>query len=168
VRVDRDVATDQLLSEQLCFDLYVASRTVTGLYRPLLEDLGLTYPQYLVMLLLWERGRATVGQVVEAVRLDYSTVSPLLQRLQERGLATRTRGTTDERSVEIGLTPAGRELQERARAVPAVVRQALGLDDDELAELRRVLRALTESAADARPGGDPARRTTAPPSRRPS
>src|SRR5215471_21059668 len=103
-----------LLDEQLCFALYAASRAVTQRYRTLLEELGLTYPQYLVMLVLWEQGPATVKSLGDALQLDYGTLSPLLKRLAASGLVERKRRSEDERSVEVSLTPAGEELKTRA------------------------------------------------------
>ncbi|MET7441478.1 MarR family transcriptional regulator, partial [Streptomyces sp. NPDC005568] len=93
-----------LLDDQLCFALYAAQRALTAAYRPLLEDLGLTYPQYLVMLVLWERGETTVKDLAGALRLDYGTVSPLLKRLESAGLLRRERSARDERSVLVAPT----------------------------------------------------------------
>ncbi|WP_060906920.1 MarR family winged helix-turn-helix transcriptional regulator, partial [Streptomyces scabiei] len=93
-----------LLDQQLCFALYAAQRAVTAAYRPLLDELGLTYPQYLVMLSLWERGETTVKELTGALRLDYGTLSPLLKRLESAGLLSRERSLRDERSVRIALT----------------------------------------------------------------
>ena len=104
------VSDSLLLDDQLCFALYAASRAVTGLYRSLLDGLGLTYPQYLVMLVLWEGAELTVSELGERLYLDSATLTPLLKRLQSAGLVTRTRGASDERQVLIALTPAGRAL----------------------------------------------------------
>lgn len=116
-----------LLDEQLCFALYAAQRAVTAAYRPLLDELGLTYPQYLVMLSLWEHGETTVKELTAALRLDYGTVSPLLKRLESAGLLRRERSLRDERSVRIALTGRGEQLRDRAAAVPATLAAATGL-----------------------------------------
>lgn len=115
------------LDERLCLALYTASRAMTSRYRPLLSGLGLTYPQYLVMMLLWEEGDASVGQVGARLDLESSTLSPLLKRLEATGLVTRTRATRDERSVTVGLTDAGRALEARAAHVPQVICDATTL-----------------------------------------
>ncbi|CAB4908697.1 unannotated protein [freshwater metagenome] len=136
-----------LLDDQLCFGLYSASRAVTGLYRRLLEPLGLTYPQYLVMLVLWDRGAVPVGQLAEALQLDYGTLSPLLKRLEAQGAVRRVRRPEDERSVLVELTEDGVAMREDARGIPTAVGRAMGLTRDELAETRAVLARLTGSVA---------------------
>jgi len=133
------------LDDQLCFALYAASRAVTQCYRPLLDKLGLTYPQYLVMLVLWEHGPTTVKGLADALQLDYGTLSPLLKRLAATGLVERQRRSEDERSVEISLTSAGEELKRRASGIPQLVVDAYDLNADDFAALRNTLRELTES-----------------------
>ncbi|UXY24553.1 MarR family transcriptional regulator [Streptomyces cynarae] len=135
-----------LLDDQLCFALYAAQRAVTAAYRPLLEDLGLTYPQYLVLLVLWERGETTVKELAAALRLDYGTVSPLLKRLQAAGLVRRERSARDERSVLVAVTARGEELRERAARVPGALLTATGLDGPGMARLREELLRLAERA----------------------
>ena len=110
-----------LIDDQLCFALYTASRAMTGRYRTLLEDLDLTYPQYLVMLVLWEEGTITVNQLGRRLQLDSGTLSPLLKRLEGAGVVTRRRRIEDERSVEIGLTEDGIQLRKRGRADPGSI-----------------------------------------------
>ncbi|MEU1493282.1 MarR family transcriptional regulator [Streptomyces sp. NPDC005776] len=132
-----------LLDDQLCFALYAASRAVTARYRPLLGVLGLTYPQYLVMLVLWERGSVPVREVGAALQLESSTLSPLLKRLEANGLIRRERRTDDERSVALHLTPAGVELQDKARGVPVSIGDAMGLTPEQHATARQLLRLLT-------------------------
>jgi DNA-binding MarR family transcriptional regulator len=132
------------LDRQVCFALYAASRAVTQLYRPLLDALGLTYPQYLVLLVLWERGPVTVSELGDALDLDSGTLSPLLKRLAAAGLVTRGRRPDDERSVEVRLTRAGTELKAKAAGVPRKIARATGLRVADLAALRRDLVALTE------------------------
>jgi DNA-binding MarR family transcriptional regulator len=134
-----------LVEDQMCFALYAASRAVTALYRPLLDELGLTYPQYLVMLVLWAEGPSPVKDIGTALALDYGTLSPLLKRLQQAGLVTRQRRTDDERSVLAALTEEGEALRERARAVPPVIAEAMNLPPERFDELRAGLRQLTDS-----------------------
>ncbi|GHB37883.1 MarR family transcriptional regulator [Streptomyces viridiviolaceus] len=138
-----------LLDDQLCFALYAAQRAVTAAYRPLLDDLGLTYPQYLVLLVLWERGETTVKDLAAALRLDYGTVSPLLKRLEAAGLLRRERSVRDERSVLVAVTGRGEELRERAARVPGALLSATGLDEGEVARLREELWRLAQRAGAA-------------------
>ncbi|KOV93977.1 TrmB family transcriptional regulator [Streptomyces sp. NRRL B-3648] len=138
-----------LLDDQLCFALYAAQRAVTAAYRPLLDDLGLTYPQYLVLLVLWERGQTSVKELGRALRLDYGTVSPLLKRLEGAGLVHRERALGDERSVLVACTGRGEELRERAARVPGALVTTTGLGGREIARLREELWRLTERADEA-------------------
>ncbi|MER6716370.1 MarR family transcriptional regulator [Streptomyces sp. NPDC000877] len=138
-----------LLDQQLCFALYAAQRAVTAAYRPLLDDLGLTYPQYLVLLVLWERGETTVKELAAALRLDYGTVSPLLKRLEAAGLLRRERSARDERSVLVAVTGRGEDLRERAGWVPGALLAATGLDEPEAVRLREELWRLAERAGSA-------------------
>jgi DNA-binding MarR family transcriptional regulator len=131
------------LDRQVCFALYTATRAVTARYRPLLDELGITYPQYLVLLALWEQDERTVKELGTAVRLDSSTLSPLLKRLEAAGLVLRQRRTDDERSVTVRLTSTGSALRRRAADLPARLLCADGLDIDELSELRQTLMRLT-------------------------
>ena len=132
------------LDRQLCFALYASSLAMTKLYKPLLEPLGLTYPQYLVMLVLWERDGVTVSDVGERLTLDSGTLTPLLKRLQAGGLLARTRDTEDERRVLVSLTAAGRALRSRAMKVPPQVACAAACPLDELAALTRRLKQLRD------------------------
>jgi DNA-binding MarR family transcriptional regulator len=141
--VTRDEQWSMLLSDQVCFALYAASRALTNLYRPVLDELGLTYPQYLVLLVLWERGSVPVGQLGAALHLDYGTLTPLLKRLEAHGIVRRERSASDERSVLITLTEQGTALQDRARSVPAFAGQATAMETAELDQLRDLLRTLT-------------------------
>jgi DNA-binding MarR family transcriptional regulator len=131
-----------LLDQQLCFALYAASRSVTGLYRPLLEPLGLTYPQYLVMLVLWERDGLTVRELGLRLQLDSGTLTPLLKRLQAAGLVDRQRRAEDEREVEIRLTEAGLALRESASDIPHCLAQRLNASLDQVQHLRDQLKQL--------------------------
>ncbi len=138
------------LDEQLCFALYAASRAVRARYRPLLDELGLTYPQYLVLLVLWGEGATSVHGLGERLRLDSGTLSPVLKRLEAAGLVVRRRGVPDERSVEVSLTHAGTALRRRAERVPPQIAVATGLDGEESRRLIAELEALTERLARAR------------------
>jgi DNA-binding MarR family transcriptional regulator len=141
------------LDDQLCFDLYAASRAVTGRYRPLLEEIGLTYPQYLVMLVLWEHDAASalvsVKELGAALQLDYGTLTPLVKRMEANGLVRRERRPDDERSVRVVLTEQGAELRERAAGVPPAMREAMGLSPRETDQLRALLRRLTVNVSSA-------------------
>src|SRR3954462_2578988 len=132
------------LDDQLCFALYAASRAVTARYRPMLEAIGLTYPQYLVMMLLWEQDNQTVGQLGSRLALDSGTLSPLLKRLTAAGLVTRHRRVEDERSVSIALTDAGRALRDKAFAISEEMIGAIAFGTSEFEELKERLRLLTE------------------------
>lgn len=120
----------------LCFGLHAASRAMTAVYRPLLEEIGLTYPQYLVMLLLWEEEPRLVKEIGHKMELDSGTLSPLLKRLAAAGLVRRERRATDEREVEVTLMPEGRALQERARHIPGAIERATSLSDEEIEDFR--------------------------------
>lgn len=137
------------LDRQVCFPLYAAANAMVRLYRPLLDELGLTYPQYLVMLVLWERDRRNVGELGAALFLDSGTLTPLLKRLQAAGLVTRERDAEDERRVVVALTPAGRRLRLRARCIPEALLERVGVPAQDLVALREQLRALT-AALDCR------------------
>ncbi|MBU6246761.1 MAG: MarR family transcriptional regulator [Xanthomonadaceae bacterium] len=127
------------LDSQLCFSLYAAQLAMTKVYRKLLADLELTYPQYLVMLVLWERDGVTVSQIGERLFLDSATLTPLLKRLEAAGLVQRQRATEDERQVVVSLTAQGRALKRRAGAVPEAIFCATGCELDELIDLKRRL-----------------------------
>ena len=132
---DRDPTSRLALDRQLCFALYAASRAMTKLYRGLLEPLGLTYPQYLVLLVLWEGDGLAVNEVGERLALDSGTLTPLLKRLEAAGLVRRLRDTGDERRVLLHLTDEGRALRDRATGIPPSVAEASGCGSEELAGL---------------------------------
>ncbi len=138
-----------LLDDQLCFALYAASRAMIRAYQPLLAPLGITYPQYLVMLVLWERDGVSVNELGERLALDSGTLTPLLKRLAEHGLVERRRGDDDERVVRIHLTAAGRALRSKAKQVPIDIACSAGYDPtsarslNDLARLRDELTTLT-------------------------
>ena len=133
------------LDRHLCFALYSASRAMTAAYRPILTELNLTYPQYLVLLALWEEGRATVGRLGERLQLDSGTLSPLLKRLEANGFIRRERSRADERLVEITLTPAGRRLERQAQCIPEQLFSSTGMTEREAADLRDAVRHLTDA-----------------------
>ncbi|GGT03295.1 MarR family winged helix-turn-helix transcriptional regulator [Streptomyces chromofuscus] len=131
------------LEDHLCFTLYAASRAVTSAYRPLLDAVGLTYPQYLVMLALWQHGTAPVKDLVAVLHLDYGTLTPLIKRLEANGLLKRQRRAEDERVVEVALTPEGTALRERVLAVPPAIGDAMSLTTEEIRTAQDLLRRLT-------------------------
>jgi len=136
-----------LLDNQLCFALYSASLAMTKLYKPLLDELGLTYPQYLVMLVLWEGDGLMVSELGQRLFLDSGTLTPLLKRLESAGLVSRMRDVADERRVHVHLTAAGRKLKARAARVPACVLAASQCSLPELKQLTRQVRTLRERLA---------------------
>jgi DNA-binding MarR family transcriptional regulator len=133
------------IDSQLCFALYSASRAMTAAYRPILADLNLTYPQYLVLLVLWEHDRVTVGHLGERLRLDSGTLSPLLKRLELNGFVRRERSRDDERLVEVTLTPTGRRLEQRAQCIPAELGLATGISEKQATDLRDAVRQFTDA-----------------------
>jgi len=135
------------LDQQLCFALAVASRSVIAAYKPILEPLGVTHPQYLVLLALWEEEPRSLSGLADVLRLEPATLSPLLKRLESAGLVTRQRSASDERSLAVRLTPAGRDLRSAATQVPPQVVAALGVDVAELVELRTRLNAIVDRIA---------------------
>jgi MarR family transcriptional regulator, organic hydroperoxide resistance regulator len=133
-----------LLDNQLCFALYSTSLAMTKLYKPLLEEMGLTYPQYLVMLVLWEQDDMAVSELGSRLYLDSGTLTPLLKRMEVAGVLTRRRSTDDERRVHIVLTDAGRKLKSRAARIPGCVLQAAQCPLPELVSLTQQVQALRE------------------------
>ena len=131
------------LSQQLCFDLYAASRAVTAAYRPALVELGLTYPQYLVLIVLWERKTCTVREIADELRLDHGTLTPLLRRMEKAGLIERHRDHDDERFVVVSLAAKGDRLRQHANRIHCDMKDALQLDEQEFANLQATLRTLT-------------------------
>ena len=133
------------LQNQLCFPLYAAARSVTSLYTPYLKPLGLTYTQYLVLLVLWERDGLTVGELCEKLMLDNGTLSPLLKKMEQAGQVTRQRSRQDERVVILTLTEAGRALQKQARDIPRQVGSCIRLSDEKARTLYGLLYELLDN-----------------------
>jgi len=152
-----DAELDPLsLERQVCFALAVTNRAVLAVYRPLLEPLGLTHPQYLVMLALWDNAKTKPGgnpllvkDIATLLQMDSATLSPMLKRLESQGLITRTRSAADERTTHIALTPRGRNLRRQALKVPPAVVERLGVDLAELEHLREVLTKINAAAVAA-------------------
>lgn len=138
-----------LLDNQLCFALYSASLAMTKTYKPLLDALGLTYPQYLVIMVLWQQDNILVKDIGQRLYLDSGTLTPLLKRLEASGFITRTRDGEDERQVRIALTVQGRQLRETARTIPEKILCATGLDIHTLHELRNSLSAVRTDLLDS-------------------
>ena len=136
------------LSEMVCWNLYQASRAVIAEYRRLLEPIGLSYPQYIALACLWEYGDHTVGGLAERLQLEYGTVTPLLKRLEQRGLVTRTRSAQDERTVIIALTPEGAALSRHVPEIYSGIRTAFDFTPDRSAAALEVLRSIAEKAGD--------------------
>lgn len=133
------------LDQILCFSLYGASMAITRAYKPLLDNLGITYPQYLVLMVLWERGEDTIGGIAERLGLESSTVTPLAKRLEQSGLVSRHRNAADERQVTVTLTPEGTAMQARTRCLGETLFEAAGLPVDQLIELNRQVKAFRDS-----------------------
>lgn len=149
------------LDQQVCFALAVASRNVIALYRPFLDPLGITHPQYLVMLALWEESPVSVVRLSRRLHLDPATLSPLLKRLEARGLITRQRRTDDERVLAITLTPQGRAIRAEAERIPEGIVRRLGMEVSELEALRTALHRLIKASSTldpVSPDAEPARR----------
>ncbi|ARN22886.1 MarR family winged helix-turn-helix transcriptional regulator [Piscinibacter gummiphilus] len=137
------------LDKQLCFALYASSLAMTKVYKPLLDDLGLTYPQFLVMMALWEHDHRSVGELGDQLFLDSGTLTPLLKRMESSGLVVRARAKDDERRVVVTLTPAGAALREKAERVPVEIARAVQASADEVIDLRERLHGLRERLAGA-------------------
>lgn len=132
------------LGNQLCFPLYVIAKEITGLYRPLLEELDITYPQYLVMMVLWEHQRLTVNQIGEKLFLDSGTITPILKRLEAKSYIVRQRKIEDERVVEISLTDEGERLQDKACLIPEKMNDRLNLSETDVQELKQAISKLLD------------------------
>ena len=133
------------LDNQLCFPLYAASRELTRHYKPFLDPLGLTYPQYVTMMALWEHDEVKVGELGERLHLDSATLTPLLKRLEAHGYVSRRRSAADERAVIVSLTDEGRQLREQALEVPGCIAACISMTPEEGLELKRLLEKLLAS-----------------------
>jgi DNA-binding MarR family transcriptional regulator len=134
------------LDNHLCFALYAAGNHMTRLFAPFLQKLGVTYPQYLVLVVLWERGPQGVGDLAAALRMDFGTLSPMLKRIEAKGLITRQRSPADERRVQVDLTPEGTALRERTEQMLGEFYCFLNMPLDELFDLRDRLRHFVDAA----------------------
>ena len=132
------------LDSQLCFPLYAAARKITGLYTPYLKPLGITYTQYIMFLVLWEKDGLTVGELCKRLRLDTGTVTPMLKNTEKQGLIKRTRSADDERVVVISLTEDGKALYKKAKSIPEKIGSCVKLGKEEAVELYKVLYKLLE------------------------
>lgn len=141
----RHVVESAALDELLCFDLYAASRAMTRRYRPLLEELGLTYPQYLVVVVLGATAPSSIKQLAETVQLDHATLTPLLRRMESAGLLMRERDPADGRSFRLRLTDQGRHVHAATEDVQCTIREELGLTPDQIHRLQLVLRGVAIS-----------------------
>jgi DNA-binding MarR family transcriptional regulator len=130
------------LENQLCFSLYVISKEITGMYRPILEELNITYSQYLVMMILWEKEGLTVSQIGEKLYLDSGTLTPLLKRLETKNYILRQRKKEDERVVEVFLTKSGNDLKQKVCSIPRKMKEKLNLNDKDLEELKTTINKL--------------------------
>lgn len=149
------MAYDQLkLGSQMCFRLYTAARLVTNAYTPWFKQLGITYPQYLVLMILWENDNRVIGEITELLGLETNTVTPLLQRMEKQGLVIRSKGLVDSRQRIISLTREGKKLEEQAKEIPACLLAQLaqkGIHTEELAALAPMLDLLIDAMKEAAP-----------------
>ena len=143
---DDDLEDLLLLENQLCFAIVTAARNVVSLYRPVLEPLGLTHPQYLVMLALWERAPRSLGELASTLAMEPATLSPIVKRLEAQGRVRRARRPSDERMLDIELTDDGRALREEALRVPQQIMERVGMDPAQLAAVRDGLAPFTATA----------------------
>lgn len=127
------------LTNQVCFPVYSLAKEIVNRYRPFLEEMGLTYPQYLVMLILWEQSEQTVSELGEKLKLDSGTLTPLLKRLEQKKLVTRTRSSKDERVVKISTTDEGQKLETKAMGIPQQLAQSMHLAEEDLLMLKNVI-----------------------------
>ncbi len=132
-------SSDLFLPEQVCFPLYASSRMITRLYQPLLEQLGITYPQYLVLLVLWEEQKLSVTELGSKLFLNTNTLTPLLRKMQDKKILKKQRSNKDERTVFITLTDLGKELQDKAKGVPKALIKSLNMSSEDLENIRAIM-----------------------------
>ena len=151
----KGISADELLKleNQLCFPLYACSKEIVRRYTPLLDELGLTYTQYLTMMALWEYGSMSVGELGHRLYLDSGTLTPMLKKMEAKGLLERKRSTEDERRVEIALTPAGKDLKKEAAKVPIEMGRCVDLAPEDAIELVRLLHKVLDGLGDDEPRG---------------
>ena len=132
--------TDSLtLQNQVCFPVYALAKEIVNRYRPLLEDLDVTYPQYLVLMVLWNEEEQTVGQLGEKLLLDSGTLTPLLKRMEQKGMVNRSRSPEDERVVKLSLTEKGKAMKEKAKDIPCRLMKSMKISEEELLELKTII-----------------------------
>lgn len=138
--MENKVEQDSLnIKKQVCFPIYALSKKVINHYRVILDPLDITYPQYLVLLILWDRGEQTVGQLGESLFLDSGTLTPLLKRMEQKNILIRERSAQDERVVKLKLTQYGIDMKDKAKEIPQKLMQSMGISLDELSELKRII-----------------------------
>lgn len=138
------------LDSHLCFSLYACSRAIFRMYRPLLDELNLTYPQYLVLLVLWDREESSIKELSHVLSLDSGTLTPMLKRMEASGLLKRTRSLEDERIVTVRITDKGRELQERSNCIPSSMIESSGLNPEQIQTLNETIRTLMANVESSR------------------
>lgn len=132
--------TDSLtLQNQVCFPVYALAKEIVNRYRPLLEDLDVTYPQYLVLMVLWNEEEQTVGQLGEKLLLDSGTLTPLLKRMEQKGMVNRSRSPEDERVVKLSLTEKGKAMKEKTKDIPCRLMESMKISEEELLELKTII-----------------------------
>lgn len=127
------------LENQVCFPVYTLAKEIVNHYRPLLDELDITYPQYLVLMVLWNEQKQTVGQLGEKLFLDTGTLTPLLKRMEQKGMVVRRRCSDDERVVRLSLTEKGMTMKEKAKAIPHRLMQSMNLSEDDLLEMKNII-----------------------------
>lgn len=140
--IEKDEYKELKLENQLCFPTYALSRQITNIYRPHLDKLGLTYPQYLVLIVLWDHKEITIKRLGELLWLDTGTLTPLLKRMEANGLLNRVRSSEDERVVNVIITSEGEKLKEKAKSIPVMVKEELKMEERDLVCLREQLKTI--------------------------
>ena len=138
------MSDDLKLEKQLCFPLYACAKGVVGKYKPFLDEIGLTYTQYIAMMVLWEKKRVNVTTLGESLMLDSGTLTPLLKKLEEKNLVTRKRSSDDERNLVVALTPEGLQLRKKAEKIPGKISKCIDLSPDDAKQLYEILHRLKE------------------------
>jgi len=131
--------SELFLPEQICFPLYASSRMITRLYKPLLEELELTYPQYLVLMVLWQEEQLSVSELGKRLYLNTNTLTPLIKKMKDKGLVKKTRSDEDERTVFITITPKAKDLRKKAKTVPSELLQSLQMSEEDIETVREIM-----------------------------